>query len=129
MGGSSIRIQGSLATDTRELSPDTGELLGCLTKQPVLKMDGLFFVKSAFTRLAGHFLDEFGGGVFPAFGFEYFAVFPANDFSVYDFLHVCIVDDVKERVEVDAVAYGEVADVVNRIDERVSLFGDSLCGH
>ena len=86
-------------------------------------------VKPAFTRLAGHFFYEFGRGVFPSFGFEYFAVFSANDFSVYDFLHVCIVDDVEERVEVDAVAYGEIADVVDRIDERVSLFCDGLRGH
>lgn len=129
MGGSSVQIQGSLATDTGEFRTDTGEPPGCLTKQPVLKMDGLFFIKSAFTRLAGHFPDEFGCGVFPAFGFEYFAVFPANDSSVYDFLHVCIVDDVEERVEVDAVAYGEVADVVNCIDERVSLFCDGLRVH
>ena len=70
-----------------------------------------------------------GAGSSHPSGLSIFPSSPANDFSVYDFLHVCIVDDVEEWVEVDAVAYGEVADVVDRIDERVSLFCDGLRGH
>ena len=47
---------GKLLPDTGKFSADTGKLPGCLTKQPVLKMDGLFFV---FVSLVGLLYDEF----------------------------------------------------------------------
>ena len=60
MGGSSIRIQGSLATDTGEFDTDigefradTGELPGCLTKQPVQKVGWAVFLR---WRYLGYFM-------------------------------------------------------------------------